>query len=202
MKHLLATAALAALAFATPANAVTVTGTYSVSFTDPNTTTTVTTNLPTSFSMVLGAARSNFITINPGLCYSSCNPNIAPFSVTFNNLTVNGHNFGSFTEGGIFTANYTTQTDSVVWTGATVQSGFGLDQDGNVPLVFTKILNGGSFGTLDFNLIDGADWNVQTYAEAQLVAQTPLPASLPFFAAGLLGLGGLVRSLRKQCGVA
>lgn len=34
------------------------------------------------------------------------------------------------------------------------------------------------------------------------LAATPLPASLPFFAAGLLGLGGLVRSLRKQCGVA
>jgi hypothetical protein len=38
--------------------------------------------------------------------------------------------------------------------------------------------------------------------DATLVATTPLPGALPFFAAGLLGLGGLVRSLRKQCGVA
>jgi hypothetical protein len=34
------------------------------------------------------------------------------------------------------------------------------------------------------------------------LAQTPLPGALGLFAAGLLGLGGLVRSLRKQCGVA
>jgi hypothetical protein len=34
------------------------------------------------------------------------------------------------------------------------------------------------------------------------LAATPLPGALGFFAAGLLGLGGLVRSLRKQCGVA
>jgi hypothetical protein len=37
---------------------------------------------------------------------------------------------------------------------------------------------------------------------APAAAQTPLPGALGFFAAGLLGLGGLVRSLRKQCGVA
>ena len=53
------------------------------------------------------------------------------------NLTVNGHNFGGFTETGLFTANYSNQTDSVVWAGATAQSGFGLDQDGSTPLVFT-----------------------------------------------------------------
>jgi hypothetical protein len=46
-------------------------------------------------------------------------------------------------------------------------------------------------------LNDGPDSFFIEAAPAAVV--TPLPASLPFFAAGLLGLAALTRSLRRQC---
>jgi hypothetical protein len=46
-------------------------------------------------------------------------------------------------------------------------------------------------------LNDGPDSFFIEAAPAAVV--TPLPASLPFFAAGLLGLVGLMRSRRRQC---
>ena len=145
MKKTLLLLAGVALLAAAPAKAVTITGTYTSSI-SASADATLTNNLASPFSLTAGAARSNFITVNPGSiigCFPNCYPATGILTVTFQNLTVNGHNFGGFTETGVYTANYATQTDSVVWNGATVQSGFGLDQDGNVPLVFTDTLNGG-----------------------------------------------------------
>jgi hypothetical protein len=53
------------------------------------------------------------------------------------------------------------------------------------------------FVALMSGLNDGPDSFFIEAAPAAVV--TPLPASLPFFAAGLLGLAGLTRSLRRQC---
>jgi hypothetical protein len=182
-KLLLATTMLCLAPLAGVANADSVTGSYTAAL-GSGSDATLTDNLATSnFSLTLGAARSVFVTVNPGTCYTGCWPLVSSLTVTFSNLTADGHNFGGFTETGTYTANYLSQTDSIVWTGAVAQSGFGLDQDGNVPLVFTKALNGGAFGTLDINLVDGADWNVQTYVEANLVS---VPA--PLVGAGLPGL--------------
>lgn len=200
-RKLMLLATLAMLA-AGSANASTLTGNYTASISS-NANATLTDNLAnTNFSLTLGAARSNFITVNPGNilgCWPGCYPDTGTVTVTFSNLKVNGVALpggGTFTETGLYTANYATQTDSVVWNGATAQSGFGLDQDGNVPLVFSFLIPDGPNGTLKLNLVDGADWNVQTYVEAQLVA-TPLPATAWLFGAGLGGLGLLMRRKKK-----
>ena len=186
-KLALAAVLLAGTAFASmPASADTVTGTYTASLLmNTGAFAGLETNLASPFNLTLGAARSLFLTVDPGICYLNCNPTHGTITVTFSNLTVNGHNFGGFTETGLYTANYSNQTDSVVWAGATAQSGFGVDQDGSTPLVFTDLLNGGSFGILKFNLVDGADWNVQTWAEASLQA-APVPA--PIVGAGIPGI--------------
>ena len=199
MKKLLLLATIASLA-AMPAKAVTVTGSYTASI-GSSANASLTDNLAVNnFSLTLGAPRSNFVTVDPGSivgCFPNCYPVTGTLTVVFTNLTANGHNFGGFTETGVYTANYATQTDSVVWNGATVQSGFGLDQDGNVPKVFTKALLGGTFGTLDINLVDGADWNVQTYIEAQLVSSTtPLPAAI-WLMGSALGGGALILRRKK-----
>ena len=203
LRHTLAKICLVALSaafVASPASAATVTGTYTASISGGHA--TLTDNLASPFSLTTGL-EPLFITANPGICYplSSCSPTTGTITVIFSNLTVNGHNFGGFTETGLYTANYSNQTDSIVWNGATAQSGFGLMQDNGVPLVFTKALNGGSFGILSVDLVDGSDWNVQTKIEAQFAAATPIPGTLVLFGSGtgLLGLlmtGGKRR--RKQ----
>lgn len=181
--------------------AATVTGTYTASLSmQSGGFATLESNLASPFSLTSGAPRSLFLTVDPGgICLFNCNPTHGTITVTFSNLTVNGHNFGGFTETGLFTANYSNQTDSVVWAGATAQSGFGLDQDGSTPLVFTDTMNGGAFGTLKINLVDGADWNVQTWAEAgfQAAATTPLPAAVWLFGSALGG-GALMLRRRKR----
>ena len=200
MKKTILLAALALLA-AAPAGAATVTGTYTASLSmQSGGFATLESNLASPFSLTSGATRSLFLTVDPGgICLYNCNPTHGTITVTFSNLTVNGHNFGGFTETGLFTANYSNQTDSVVWAGATAQSGFGLDQDGSTPLVFTDTMNGGAFGTLKINLVDGADWNVHTWAEAgfQAAATTPLPAAVWLFGSALGG-GALMLRRRKK----
>jgi hypothetical protein len=200
MKRTVLLAALALLA-AAPASAATVTGTYTASLSmQSGGFATLESNLASPFSLTSGAARSLFLTVDPsGICLYNCNPTHGTITVTFSNLTVNGHNFGGFTETGLFTANYANQTDSVVWAGAVAQSGFGLDQDGNVPLVFTDTMNGGTFGTLKINLVDGADWNVQTWVEAGFTAAatTPLPAAVWLFGSALGGGAMLLRRRKK-----
>ncbi len=185
-KYLFATAAL--LLATVAANAITITGTYTATFSDPNTTATLTQDLGSPFSLTAGAGRSTFITINPNTCTSSpCSPDTGAISVTFNNLTVNGHNFGTFTETGVYAAFYSGCfcLDSVVWTGATNQGTlFGLAQDGSTPLVYTKTM-ADSFGSLAINLIDGSDWSVDTWIEAGFTA-APVPG--PIVGAGLPGL--------------
>lgn len=201
-RNLLLLAAVALLWAAVPAKAATVTGTYTASLSmQSGGFATLESNLASPFSLTSGAARSLFLTVDPGgICLYNCNPTHGTITVTFSNLTVNGHNFGGFTETGLFTADYSNQTDSVVWAGATAQSGFGLDQDGSTPMVFTDAMNGGAFGTLRINLVDGADWNVQTWAEAgfQSAATTPLPAAAWLFGSGVGGLALLARRRKKQ----
>ena len=199
MKKLLLLAGVAILA-AVPANATTITGTYDASIVGGHA--SLTDNLASPFSLTSGAIRSLFITVDPNAtCTGTCNPTTGTITVHLYNLTANGHNFGNITETGIYTANYSNQTDSVVWNGATNQGNiFGLDQDGSIPLIKTFALNGGSFGTLDFNFIDGADWNVQTYAEATLLAPVPTPiaGTGPLFVSGLAGLLALARRRKKK----
>jgi|ERR1700733_12856748 len=187
---LVSAGAAAMLLAAGPAMAATVvTGNYSVSFNDGTADASVTDNLTTtSFSLTEGAARTGFITINPGGCYSGCDPHTYDFSVTFSNLKVNGMSVAGFTEDGVYTANYSTVTDSVVWDGAGTGS-FGNDQNGDPALGLVVAIGDGA----DINLIDGADWDVQTYIDATGAPATPLPAALPLFAGGLGFLGFLGR---------
>ncbi len=135
-----------------------------------------------------------FITADPGTCFTGCNNVSGTITVTFTNLKLNGTSIGnpSYTETGIYNADYATQTDSVDWTGAVAMSGFPLDQDGVAPLVYTLALPG-----VDLFLTDGADWDVQTRVAASLVDPTPLPATLPLFAGGL-GVLGLITRRRKR----
>lgn len=193
MRKLWLLAAVAVLA-ASPVRASTLTGSYSASISS-NANATLQKNLASPFSLTLGAARSDFVTVTPNfLCFTGCNPDTGTVTVSFTNLKVDGVLLpGTFTETGLYTAFYNTQVDNVVWNGATAQSGFGLDQDGSVPLVFSFLIpDGGQM--LKLNLVDGADWNVQTFIEAQLVA-TPLPGAVWMFGAGL---GGLVLMSRKK----
>ena len=200
-------AGLALLAMAGAAQATTITGNYSASLSsDANA--TLTYNLPqTNFSLTAGASPSLFITVNPGnilgcLFNGGCTPDTGTLTVTLSNLKVNGVGVpggGTFTETGLYSANYTTQTDFVHWTGAIAQSGFGLDQDGNVPLVYTLAIPDGSNGLLDINFVNGADWNVQTKIEANFApVPTPIAGTGPLFVSGLAGLWALSRRRKKK----
>jgi LPXTG-motif cell wall-anchored protein len=62
--------------------------------------------------------------------------------------------------------------------------------------VFSFLIPDGPNGILKLNLVDGADWDVQTFIQAQLIA-TPLPPALGMFMAGVAGIGWLARK-RKQ----
>jgi hypothetical protein len=69
------------------------------------------------------------------------------------------------------------------------QSGFTVATLNSESIVSLTLLDvGGTITDFEHNRIDTA-----------FSAASPLPASLPLFAAGLLGLAGLTRSLRKQC---
>jgi hypothetical protein len=140
------------------------------------------------------AARSNFIRVDPQAC-SYCSTINVLLTVNFMNLTINGVNYGSLTETGRYYANYHNQTDSVIWTGATdrgLLSPFGTAQDGTDAFVLTALL-----GLFDLNLIDGADWNVQTYIALTDPSATPIPGALLLFGSGA-GVFGLLMGGRKK----
>jgi hypothetical protein len=186
-------AAAAMLLAAGPAMAGTVTGNYSATLSGGDA--TLVTNLPkTNFSLSDGT-RVDFITVDPSACYSCIgHTETGNISVSFTNIKVNGvSDPGTFTWTGVYSATYTSfdgGVDSIVWTNAT-SGPFGVDQDGSTALGYVLAIGDGAV----IDLIDGSDWNVQSYILAD--PATPVPAALPLFAGGLGMLGFLVGKRRR-----
>lgn len=204
---MLAGASLLVLAGA--ANADTITGNWTASITGtglpgavgPDATLNATSG---SFSTLTSGPTiftdSSFIQVNPNSSCPSgttaCKAVTGTVSVTISGIKDNGVSVaGSITELGAWTANFSTQTDAVVWAGAQTVTGFPLMQDLLEPEVFTAVFADGT-KNLDIFFVDGADWDVQTKIGAELTA-TPLPAAIWMFGSGL-GLLGLMKRRRQK----
>jgi hypothetical protein len=197
----------AGAAYASP---LTVTGTYSLSYSattgngpsftddgnrfgiDP-----VTLSSPFTESLNVGSPTANaaFFTATPaGSCANwpaSCGLSDTAkgtITVTFSFTTPTGAT-GELSDTGTYTADYQNLTDSIVWNSPD-------------PLV-VDFADG---AVLDITLVNASDWSITPDISFDLTkgpSATPLPATLPLFVSGLGGLGLLGwRKKRKTAAVA